>query len=345
VALVLGQLELGTLLLSPMAGVTNRVFRRLCRRMGADTVYTEFISGDGLIRGSETTLEMLQFSSEEHPIGIQLFGSDPEVLADAARQVAATGPDIIDINFGCPVRKVVRKEAGAAILRDLGLFREIVQGVVEAAGIPVTIKMRAGWDEGSLVYVEAAGIAAEAGAQAVTLHPRTRIQGYAGTADWSRIARLVRESPIPVIGNGDIFTPDDARRMLAETGCAAVMIARGAIGNPWIFSRTRSLLDSGEPGPEPDAAERLNTALLHARLDIEEKGEGGAVREMRRHLSNYTKGLWKGTVLRRAAVQIESYAAMEALIHYYLEALARHERGEGVTFDPLAPEWEGMPRA
>jgi len=345
VPLVLGQLELGTLLLSPMAGVTNRVFRRLCRTMGADTVYTEFISGDGLVRGSETTREMLRFTPDEHPIGVQLFGSDPEVLADAARQVMATGPDLVDINFGCPVRKVVRKEAGAAILKDLVLFREIIRAVAETVPVPVTIKMRAGWDESRLVHVEAAAIAAEAGARAVTLHPRTRTQGYSGAADWSRIARLVRESPIPVIGNGDIFTPEDATRMLTETGCAAVMIARGAIGNPWIFRRTRFLLDTGDVPPEPDAAERLETALLHARLDIEEKGEGGAVREMRRHLGNYTRGLWKSTVLRRAAVQIESYAAMEALIHYYLRALNRYERGESASFDPLAPEWEGTTRA
>ena len=344
-ALTLGQAELGTLLLSPMAGVTNRVFRRLCRRMGADTVYTEFVSGDGLIRESETTVELMRFSADEHPIGVQLFGSDPVVLADAARRVAATGPDLIDLNFGCPVRKVVRRQAGAALLTDLGLLGEIVRAVVGAVDLPVTIKIRAGWDESRLVYVEATRIAAEAGARAVTLHPRTRVQGYAGRADWSRIAHLVSESPIPVIGNGDIFTPLDARRMLEETGCAAVMIARGAIGNPWIFSRTGTLLETGEIEPEPDAARRLETALLHARLDIEEKGEAGAIREMRRHMSRYTRGLWRAAVLRRSAMQVESYAAMEALVQYYLKVLARHERGERVTFEPPAPEGEESNRA
>ncbi len=343
--LTLGNLQLGTLLLSPMAGVTNRVFRRLCRRMGADTVYTEFVSGDGLVRESTTTRELLHFSPDEHPIGIQLFGSDPEVLAEAARRSWALDPDLVDINVGCPARKVIRKDAGASLLKDLGLLREIVRAVVESSPGPVTIKLRAGWDENRLVYVDATQIAAEEGVQAVTLHPRTRTQGYAGNADWSRITRLVRESPIPVIGNGDIFEPADAVRMMEQTGCPAVMIARGAIGNPWIFSRTRTLLETGELPPEPDAPERLATALRHARLDIEEKGEAGAVREMRRHLNNYTKGLWKGTLLRRAAVRIESYEAMEALIRYYLKELARYECGERVRFDPLAPEWEGTTRA
>ncbi|MFC1544299.1 tRNA dihydrouridine synthase DusB [Gemmatimonadota bacterium] len=289
-ALKLDDLDLGTVLLSPMAGVTDAVYRRLCRRMGADAVYTEFVSSDGIIRNNERTLEMLEFAEEERPIGIQIFGGDPQVVSDAARESWSLGPDLIDINFGCPARKVTKKMAGCAILQDLGLYREVIAAVVGVVDGPVTVKIRAGWDESQLVYLDATRIAAEEGARAVALHPRTRAQGYSGRADWDRITRLVRESPIPIIGNGDLFEPTDVKEMLERTGCAAVMVARGAIGNPWIFGRTQAYLKTGELPPEPTPRERLELALEHARLSVKQKGEPRGLREMRRHVSNYTRG-------------------------------------------------------
>ncbi len=286
--LVLDDIHLGTLLLSPMAGITDSVFRRLCRRMGAGAVYTEFVSSDGVIRNNRRTLELASFRPEEHPVGVQLFGGNPDVLANAARQVWVPGP--------------------------------------------VTVKIRAGWDEESLVFSEAAGIAAEEGVRAITLHPRTRAQGYSGRADWDRITRLVEVSPIPVIGNGDLFEPEDVVRMMEETGCRAVMIARGAIGNPWIFSRTRTLLEEGVVPPPPLPVERLETALLHARLEMESKGEPRGLREVRKHMAYYTKGLWHGAKLRQAIFRLEQYAAIESLIRDYLDALSRYEAGEPSHF-------------
>jgi tRNA-dihydrouridine synthase B len=338
-ALKLDELDLGTVLLSPMAGVTDTVYRRLCRHMGADTVYTEFVSSDGIIRNNERTLEMLEFSEEERPIGIQIFGGDPEVVSDAAREAWLLGPDLIDINFGCPARKVTKKMAGCAILRDLGLYREVIAAATGAVQGPVTVKIRAGWDESQLVYPDAARIAAEEGARAVALHPRTRAQGYSGRADWDRITRLVEESPIPVIGNGDVFEPTDVKEMLERTGCDAVMVARGAIGNPWIFQRTRTYLETGELSPEPGARERLELALEHARQSIERKGERRGLREIRRHVSSYTRGLWCGSRLRQAIYRTETMQPLRDLVKEYLEALERHKRGSDVDFRPLA--WEG----
>lgn len=336
-ALILDNLDLGTVFLSPMAGVTDTVYRRLCRSMGADTVYTEFVSSDGLIRNNQRTLDMLEFDEEERPIGIQIFGGDPEVVAGAVGEAWSHAPDFIDINFGCPVKKVTRKMAGCAILKDLGLYREVVAAAVDAVPGPVTVKIRAGWDEDRLVYIEAAQIAHEEGARAVALHPRTRVQAYSGRADWSRITRLVQESPIPIIGNGDLFEPADVKAMLDETGCAAVMIARGAIGNPWIFQRTREYLADGVPAAEPSPRERLDVALRHARLNMEHKGEKRGLREIRRHVSNYTKGLWCGARLREAIFRTGTMSDMEDLFGEYLAALEQHERGEPGDYHPAIP--------
>ncbi len=332
--LVLDDIQMGTLLLSPMAGITDSVFRRLCRRMGAGAVYTEFVSSDGVIRSNRRTYQLASFQPEEHPVGIQLFGGNPEILADAARRMWELGPDLIDINFGCPVRKVVKKSAGSAVLQDLGLYREIIASVVDSVPGPVTVKIRAGWDESSLVYPEAAGIAAEEGVRAITLHPRTRAQGYSGKADWDRISHLVRESPIPVIGNGDLFEPEDVRRMMEETGCQAVMIARGAIGNPWIFSRTKTLLETGLNPPPPLPEEKLEAALLHCRLEVENKGEKRGLQEVRKHLAYYTRGLWCGAKLRQALFQTVHYLEIEGIIREYLDALSRYAAGEPSHFEP-----------
>jgi tRNA-dihydrouridine synthase B len=332
-ALRLDNLELGTLLLSPMAGVTDSVYRRLCRSMGAETVYTEFVSSDGIIRNNQRTLEMLSFDEEERPIGIQIFGGDPEVVAAAARGAWEESPDLIDINFGCPARKVTRKMAGCAILQDMGLYRDVVAAVVSAVPGIVTVKVRAGWDESQLVYVDAATIAHEEGARAIAFHPRTRVQSYSGRADWTRIAHLVKESPIPVIGNGDLFEPEDVEAMLEQTGCPAVMIARGAIGNPWIFQQTHAYL-SGEIQAVPSAAERLEMVLQHARLNVEKRGEPRGLLEMRRHVGNYTKGLWCAARLRQAIYRIETLKGLEAQIREYHDALKAQERGVAGEYRP-----------
>jgi len=202
------------------------------------------------------------------------------------------------------------------------------------------VKIRAGWDEEHLVYLEAGRIAAEEGARAIALHPRTRAQGYSGRADWDRITRLVRESPIPVIGNGDLFKPRDIRAMLEQTGCAAVMVARGAIGNPWIFQRTREYLETGRVPPPPEASEKLALALEHARLNMEQKGELRGLRQMRKHVANYTKGLWCGARLREAIYRIEAYEEMERLIREYLEALEERDAGRVRSFRPRTDSGE-----
>ncbi len=341
-ALTLDGIELGTLFLSPMAGVTDSIYRRICKSLGAETVYTEFVSSDGIIRNNQRTLDMLNFHEEERPIGIQIFGGDPEVVAAAAREAWEHDPDLIDINFGCPARKVTKKMAGCAILKDMGLFREVVAAVVEAVPGIVTLKVRAGWNESQMVYVEAARIAHEEGARAITLHPRTRVQAYSGRADWSRITHLVKESPIPVIGNGDLFKPEDVEAMLEETGCAAVMIARGAIGNPWVFRRTRAYLNGEGLLPEPTAAERLQMMVRHALLSVEKKGEPRGLREIRRHVSNYTKKLWCAARLRQAVYCIETIAALDALVGEYLDALERYEKGAELDYRPAVLRAEEM---
>lgn len=327
-SLTLDGIELGTLFLSPMAGITDSVYRRLCRSMGADTLYTGFISSDGIVRNNRRTLGLLSFAEEEHPIAVQLFGNSPEIIAAAAVRAWEMRPDFIDINFGCPARKVTRKVAGCAILNDMVLYRDVVTAVVASIPCPVTVKIRSGWDRSNLVYIDAAQIAAEEGAHAVAFHPRTGVQGYSGEADWEMIGHLVRESPIPVIGSGDIFEPDDILRMLETTGCAAVMVARGAIGNPWIFSRTKRYIESGELPPQPEVEERLRVALIHARFNVEEKGEMRGMREIRKHMSNYTKGLWCGSRLRHAIIKTESLEAMEEITARYLKKLADYRKGE-----------------
>ena len=328
-ALSLDGIQLGTLFLSPMAGITDSVFRRLCRSMGADALYTGFISSDGIIRNSRRTLGMLRFEEAERPIAIQLFGNSPEVIAEAAERAWEMRPEFIDINFGCPARKITKKLAGCAILKDLGLYRDVIAATAGSVPCPVTVKIRAGWDESSLVYVDATRIAAEEGARAVAFHPRTGVQGYSGKADWSRIAHLVEESAIPVIGSGDLFQPQDVVRMMEETGCAAVMIARGAVGNPWIFMRTKTYLETGTLPPEPSVGERLELALLHARFNVEEKGEVRGMREIRKHVSNYTKGLWCGSRLRHAILKAELLDTMESIVAEYMDTMPECLSSEG----------------
>ncbi len=271
------------LYLAPMAGVSESPFRRLCRRFGADVVVTEFLSAEGIRRENAATLDKLRFGADERPIGVQIFGADPSAMGEAARLVTDVfEPEFIDINFGCPVKKVVRRNGGSGCLKDLSLVQSVIRAVASGTHLPVTVKIRSGWNEEMRDPVTIALRCQDAGARALALHPRTRTQMYSGNARWEEIAAVTQALVIPVIGNGDIKTAEDAVRLQRETGCAAIMIARGSFGQPWIFDQTRALLE-GKPKPEaPPIERRFAIALEHARMAEEyEADPRGAAIEFR----------------------------------------------------------------
>jgi tRNA-dihydrouridine synthase B len=308
------------LYLAPQAGVSESPFRRLCRGFGADVVVSEFVSSEGLRRNDARTHSYLRFHDDERPIGIQIFGADATAMGEAAALVEHVyGPDFIDINFGCPVKKVVKRNGGSGCLRDLGLVESIIRAVRAAVATPVTVKIRSGWSEETRVPVEIALRCQDAGAQVLTLHARSRTQMYSGVADWDEIAAVVDALDIPVIGNGDVWKGADAARMREHTGCAGIMIARGSHGAPWIFRQARAAL-SGESIPaDPDPAERFRIVLEHARLAIAwEHNEEKAMVEFRKHLGWYTKGLPNGRVLRQELFEVTRLAQAESLLMRYL---------------------------
>ncbi|HUL04404.1 MAG TPA: tRNA dihydrouridine synthase DusB [Gemmatimonadales bacterium] len=310
------------LFLAPMAGVSESPFRLLCRRFGADAVVSEFISSVGVARGIERVLADGRFDPAERPYGVQLYGADPDVMGRAAALVTeAIEPDFLDINFGCPVKKVVRNNGGSGCLKDLTLVQAIIRAVRGATHLPVTVKIRSGWDDTQRDPLTIALRCRDAGAQALTLHARTRTQMFAGRADWDEIALLVEHLDIPVIGNGDIQCAGDVLAMHRHTRCAGVMIARGSFGNPWIFTQGRDLLAGRAPRPDPGAEERFATALDHARLALASQGDTRTTAvEFRKHLGWYTKGLPGGAALRQRLFQIESLAEIEAIFSGFLEA-------------------------
>jgi len=276
--------------LAPMAGVTDISFRRLVKGLGCGLICTEMVSDKGLIYRNQATWKMLAFHDDERPVSLQIFGSEPATMAEAAKIVAATGVDIIDINMGCPTPKIVKNGEGAALMRNPDLAYAIVCAVVDAVDKPVTVKIRKGWDDQHLNAVEIACLAEQAGAKAVAVHGRTREQFYTGKADWQVIAEVKNAVSIPVIGNGDIHNPQDAKRMLAETGCDAVMVGRAAQGNPWIFPEIISYLTTGCLLEPPDMSDKMKVFWRHFSMLIQDKGEYVAVREMRKHAAWYTKG-------------------------------------------------------
>ncbi len=304
-----------------MAGVSEAPFRQICRRFGADVLMTEFLSAEAIRRGIRRTLEGAEFEEIERPIGVQIYGADAEAMGRAAAIVTeAYRPEFIDINFGCPVKKVVQRNGGSGCLRDLDLVDRIIRAVGSATHLPVTVKTRSGWNEERRDPVGIALRMQDAGARAFTLHARTRTQMFQGRADWDEIARVVEALSIPVIGNGDVQTADDVVRMRRHTGCAAIMVGRGSFGNPWLFRDAHALL-RGEPRPKaPVPAERFAVALDHALLALRLQGDSRkTVVEFRKHLGWYTKGLPAAATLRERLFRVETMVEAEAVFREYLE--------------------------
>jgi len=310
------------LYLAPQAGVSESPFRRLCRSFGADVVVSEFVSAEGIRRNDRKTHGFLRFHDDERPIGIQIFGADPEAMAQAAALVEEVyEPDFLDINFGCPVKKVVSRNGGSGCLRDLDLVRDIIRAVKGAISIPTTVKIRSGWSEELRDPVQIALRCQDAGAEVLTLHARTRTQMYSGVANWDEIAAVKAALDIPVIGNGDVWSGEDARRMRDHTGCDGIMIARGSHGAPWIFRQARAALGGQPVPPDPEAGERFRIVLEHARLTLAwEDEEEKAMIEFRKHLGWYTKGLPNGKALRQELFAVKRLAEAERLLEGYLEA-------------------------
>ena len=296
----IGNIELnGWACLAPMAGVSDLAYRVIAKKMGASLTTAEMVSAKGLYYRNEKTKEMLKIDSDEHPVALQLFGSDPDIMAWGAKIMEQAGPDFIDINMGCPMQKVVKNGDGSALMKNIPLAAAVIRAMVKAVHTPVTVKMRLGWSRDTLNAVELAQAAEEAGAAAITVHGRTREDFYTGKADWKEIQKVVDAVKIPVIGNGDVTDGKSAKDLMEETGCAAVAIGRAAWGNPWIFREVNTYLETGEIIPPPSWEMRLQMARRHLHGLCLEKGEYAAVREMRAHASRYFHGLPKATALRQ----------------------------------------------
>lgn len=305
--------------LSPMAGVTDLPFRLICKEKGCGMLYTEMINAKALCYDDENTKKMLKIEDEEHPIAVQIFGSEPEFMGKAAKILNEYSNEILDINMGCPAPKVIKNGDGSALMRNPKLAAEVLTSVVKNSNKPVTLKIRKGWDDNSINAVEIAKIAEECGISALAIHGRTREQFYSGKADWDIIAEIKQAINIPVIGNGDVFEVQDAVNMLEKTKCDAIMIGRGAQGNPWIFKRINHYMKTGEILPEPTLEEKITTAIKHMNLAVSEHGEYVAVREMRKHIGWYLKGLKNSARYRDQINKITDYKKVIAMLEEYME--------------------------
>jgi tRNA-dihydrouridine synthase B len=304
--------------LAPMEDVTELPFRLICRRLGADLVYTEFTASEALIREVPKALHKIEICEEERPVAIQIFGGRPEAMEGAAQVVERFKPDFIDINCGCWVKNHVARNEGAGLLRDLPLFEKIVKSTVKSTKLPVTVKTRLGWDSQSIVITDVAKMVEQAGAKALTLHCRTRDQAHNGFADWAWLEKIKKTISIPLFGNGDVTTPEDVKAML-ETGCDGVMIGRGAIANPWIFKQAKHFLKTGEHLPEISMEERIQTCLDHLRLNVQYKDERYGVQTFRKHYSGYLKGLPNISEVRSELMTYTQLEQVELKLQTYLK--------------------------
>lgn len=328
----IGNIELnGWACLAPMAGVSDLAYRVIAKKMGASLTTAEMVSAKGLYYRNEKTKEMLKIDSDEHPVALQLFGSDPDIMAWGAKIMEQAGPDFIDINMGCPMQKVVKNGDGSALMKNIPLAAAVIRAMVKAVHTPVTVKMRLGWSRDTLNAVELAQAAEEAGAAAITVHGRTREDFYTGKADWKEIQKVVDAVKIPVIGNGDVTDGKSAKDLMEETGCAAVAIGRAAWGNPWIFREVNTYLETGEIIPPPSWELRLQMARRHLHGLCLEKGEYAAVREMRAHASRYFHGLPKATALRQEIMKETTEKGFNDVLDSY-----EKERG---FFEPETEEF------
>lgn len=318
---------------APMSGVTNRTLRALYKPFGFGLTVTEFVSSNAIEHGAKRTMEMIDQHGMERPVSTQLWGNDPEMMARAATVVRECGADIVDINFGCPAPKVTKTEGGSACLRDADRCERIMRAVVNAVDCPVTMKMRLGWNENELVYLDVARRAEAVGVRAITLHARTARQFYKGHADWSHIARLKASIGIPVIGNGDLCEPHDTLRRMRESGVDGVMLGRAVLGNPWLVRGVRDLMEGREPRPIPSAPDRLRFAIEHYRTMVEEWGESRAVPQMRKHLGYYLRGFHGASELRERLMRTATAAETIGIVEATIERL---EAAGGVPSEPLA---------
>lgn len=320
----IGNVEIdGQIIVAPMAGVSNKAFRMICKEFGASLVVGEMVSDKAILFGNEKTFKLLEMDDKERPISQQIFGSDVDSFVYAAKKVyEVMKPDMIDINMGCPVPKVaIKNQAGSALLKNPDKIYEIVKNVVAAVPVPVTVKIRAGWDEKSINCIEVAKICEKAGASAITLHARTRSQGYSGHANWNLIKDVVNAVNIPVIGNGDVVSCYDAKRMLDETGCAAVMIGRGLLGNPWLIKECVNYLKDGSLPEKISYKERINMMKRHLDNLVKEKGETASVLEIRSHFLYYLKGMPKSSEIKNIICKLKTQKEINEVLDNYLKEI------------------------